>query len=85
MSIGPTHRFSYTPDPDNGFDHIIATIETHSENIDNVLCAMEAYLKASGFCMNGRKLEIVDDTPSFPGEPQPSPTTVRIGDADVPF
>lgn len=69
MSTGPIHRFTHTPDPDNSFDHISVVIETHSDQLDNVLCAMEAYLKAAGFCMDGRCLELIETEPT----PQPDP------------
>lgn len=54
------HQFSYTPDAANPHDHVRASISTDAEDLSRVVAAMEAYLKACGFCFEGH-LDIVED------------------------
>lgn len=56
------HTFTYTPDPENHFDHVKATVETKSVMLTDVVAAFEAYLHAAGFIFEGH-LDFVEDEP----------------------
>lgn len=58
--MNATHQFTYTPDADNPHDHMKVGISTDAEHLVSVLSAMEAYLKACGFCFEGH-LDIVEE------------------------
>lgn len=55
------HLLSYTPDPTNPHDQASITIMVPpGANLETVLRAMEGYLLACGFVIDGT-LDIVDD------------------------
>lgn len=54
------HTFTYTPDPENPHDHIRSVIETDGEMLEEVLEAMEIYLRAAGFTIDG-ELDVVKE------------------------
>lgn len=48
------HIFSYSPDPNNPHDQVSVNITVPSDaNLETVLRAMEGYLLACGFVING--------------------------------
>lgn len=55
------HRFSFVPSPDDIYARTAITIETRAVGLDEVVEAMETYLKAAGFHFEGRVLDIVPD------------------------
>lgn len=78
----PLHTFSYTPDRTNDHDQIMVTIQTQSSQLEHVLQAMEAYLKAAGFVVDGRQLDLVNVESASTLSP------VKVGvprDDEVPF
>jgi len=59
------HTFSYTPDPQNSYDHTSVTVSTNTPSLEEVLQAFEQYLRATGFHFVG-VVDIVNDEPSTP-------------------
>lgn len=55
------HTFSKTKNPANPHDHIDATISTDSEELEKVLEAFEGYLRASGFSLAYKHIEVVEN------------------------
>ena len=55
------HTFTKTKDPTNRYDYIDVTISTATENLDELVEAFEYYLRASGFSLESRHLEFVND------------------------
>lgn len=55
------HSFTYTPDPTNPHDQASITISVPADsNLETVLRAMEGYLLACGFVIDGT-LDVVGD------------------------
>lgn len=55
------NTFTYTPDPDNPHDHVSVTVTTSEEELDKVIEAFEGYLRASGFSLHDKHLEVVEN------------------------
>lgn len=59
------HTFSYTPNPQNSYDHTSVTVSTNTPSIEEVLQSFEKYLRATGFCFDG-VVDIVYNESSTP-------------------
>ena len=71
MISPPLHRFSCAPDPEDPYVHATGIIETRAEGLDDIVAAMETYLRAVGFNLKGSLLDIVPNdfgTPPKIGE-----------------
>lgn len=53
------HRFEYTPNPSDPFDSKRVVVESCGISMDDVIEAFESYLKASGFNLDGSRIELV--------------------------
>ena len=73
------HTFTYTPDPENHFDHVKVTVQTETTSLTDVVSAFESYLKAAGFCFGNAHLEFADDEGD--GAPGKSELSEQLRDA----
>lgn len=56
------YEFTYNSPDKSEFPSQI-TVKSNAESLSSVVDAFESFLKASGFCFDGKHLELIDDDP----------------------